>query len=206
MTDLRYLGARRQKIVEMIPPPRRVFAATIARNLCPAEHSFNSATQPAGRLRLLEPDRFEHFHDMLRINVGYRHVADDRRRIGRERRFPLRSMLCVLPASLMLTDVGFGAFVEAHDRSAHGQVLRALPITMFNRVNAVPKKIPIFSRERTRLAERYCCGPHQVPCRAASDQRAGSGKSTTNGDCLLRLARLGGKDCRHRHEGRASSF
>src|ERR1700723_1979758 len=92
-----HLRSRRQKLVEIPAPPRRVFTLAITAYGGPIEDCFDPATDAIGRLWFGRPDRLYHFHDEAGIDCLERDIADQRISIGLQRRRPLRRMLVVLP-------------------------------------------------------------------------------------------------------------
>src|SRR5215472_7364662 len=82
--DLRY---RRQQVFDVAAPARGVLALPVAADH-PIKHTFDPAANPARRLRLGLPNRFEDLHDERRIDGVDRKIADDRIDIGLKRRRP----------------------------------------------------------------------------------------------------------------------
>jgi len=76
--DLRY---RRQQVFDVAAPARGVLALPVAADR-PIEHTFDPAANPARRLRLGLPNRFEDLHDERRIDGLDRKIADDRIDLG----------------------------------------------------------------------------------------------------------------------------
>ena len=62
----------------MALPPRRVLAFAISADPSPIEDSLDPAADPAGRLGLHGPNRFDRLHDEAGVDSLHRQVAEDR--------------------------------------------------------------------------------------------------------------------------------
>jgi hypothetical protein len=101
-----------QQVLKMTAPPGRIIAVTVFADGGPIEDAFDPAAQPDGRLGLDVPDRPQDPDDQVSIDVGHGERPEHRRRIARQRRFPLRSMLDALLATAVRVDVRRRALVE----------------------------------------------------------------------------------------------
>src|SRR5262245_27591810 len=94
------LTVRREEMVEMAAPPRRVLAAAKLADLGPIQDALDAAANSARRLRLRRPDRLEHLQHQGRVDRPDRQGSEQRVDIGRERRAPLPPMLWIFPRRL----------------------------------------------------------------------------------------------------------
>jgi len=102
------LGAGRQEVIEVASPSGRVFSEAIAAGRRPVEHAFDPTPDPAGRLRLRGPDRFQHLHDKPDVDRLHRQLADRRVGEGGQRLPPLRLLLAAPPAGRVCVDIALG--------------------------------------------------------------------------------------------------
>src|SRR5215471_5812901 len=126
---------------EMAAPSCWVLSFAIDTRLRPIEDTLDASAKAAGRLGSRSPDRFEDLEHEPGIDRSHRQLADDRIRIGLERRLPLAGVLCTAPASTMRLDVGIGALLERHRFSRVEPSLRARGVTTINRIDALMTKL-----------------------------------------------------------------
>ncbi|CAH0304473.1 hypothetical protein SRABI118_04526 [Massilia sp. Bi118] len=115
----------------------------------PIEDAFDTSSQATSSLRLRRPDRAEHFHYQIGVDVCNRKRPDDRRGIGSERVLPLARVLCVLPVGALDGDVLRSAFVESNPLGAR-QCLR-----VFHRTALVDRVLTV-EQEKTAV---FCSSP-----------------------------------------------
>src|SRR6266851_5510930 len=98
MLDPADLRPRRQQVLQVAFPPRRVLAAPVPERRCPIEDTFNTASYPARGVRFAFPNRLDRLGDERCVDAGNRQIAHYRKRVGAERRAPLCRVLWVSPA------------------------------------------------------------------------------------------------------------
>src|SRR5262249_26960315 len=142
----------------MPAPPRGVVTTSKLPHRRPAENLFDAATDAAGSLWLLFPDRFQHFHDMRRGNFLDRQIANVRQHVLLKRGLPLPSVLGVAPAIGVRLHAGRRALPERHGAGALGLLStpvgsRLLPHR--ERIGAVEKLHAKAARPFPRVLERH---------------------------------------------------
>src|SRR6516225_12333403 len=115
----------------------------IATRSRPIKHSFDAAAHPASCLWLRMPDRFQRLRDKPNIDSLYRERAEHRINVGRERRWPLRSMLRISPAVAVSFDVAFRAATKGHRASCIKTLVRTLSLPVFDGVDTVESQLAL---------------------------------------------------------------
>ena len=95
---LAHLGARRQQLVQMAAPARRILAAAISSHLGQVQDALDPPADAACRFWLRRPDRFQHLEHERGVDRLHGQSADDRIGVGGKCRAPLRRVLAVAPS------------------------------------------------------------------------------------------------------------
>src|SRR6516225_4115341 len=118
----------------------------------PTQYIFDSAADPLRRVWLRSPNRRQHLEYMRRVDVGNRHLADDRRNVLLQARRPLRGVHRIRPGIAVLGDIDLSRLVERHDNGTGSEIASALGV-------AFPDRIFAFSHQAAVLAgeiARFC--------------------------------------------------
>src|ERR1700675_2017451 len=97
----------------MSTPTRGVLTIAQAARFGPIEDRLRSASDTAGGLRLLGPDRLEYPHNQVGGDLGHRHITEDRIGIGGKRAPPLQPVLGVTPPEFARGDELLSALLES---------------------------------------------------------------------------------------------
>ena len=98
MLDLSELGRRREQLVQMASPPRRVLAAAKSARGAPVKHGLDAAAQPARGFWCLVPKRLKHFQHVIGVDRRDAHLIEYRAGKVLKRLLPLPSMLVSGPS------------------------------------------------------------------------------------------------------------
>src|SRR5664279_1198868 len=109
-----YFASRRQKVIKMAFPLRRIFTRSITALLRPVENRFNASADARRSLRLCGPDWLQHFHHQADIDILYRKRPKHRAHIGLKCAFPLLMMSGVFPGTAVCLDEGFPTLIEGN--------------------------------------------------------------------------------------------
>ncbi|CAH1748274.1 protein of unknown function [Thauera humireducens] len=114
MLHLRDLLGSGQQFVQVPLPAGGVLSLAIAADGRPIQHLLDSTAHARCRLRLGRPEvvLLENLDDMRQLDIAHLHRADDRARVRRQRRHPLRGVLCALPLRRLRANELFCALVE----------------------------------------------------------------------------------------------
>ena len=84
MADPGHFAPRRQQLVQMAPPTRRVVALAVLPRLRPIQHRLDSPTDPRRRFRLHRPNGLDDLEHQSRVNGGSRKArrAPDKRKVA----------------------------------------------------------------------------------------------------------------------------
>jgi hypothetical protein len=151
--DLAHLATRRQQLVEMAAPARRVLSSAIAAHFCPVEHGLDAPAQAACRLRLRCPDGLQDLEHERCVDRLHRQCTDDGPGVGRERAGPLRRVLLIAPAGAMRLDVALRALVEGYGPGRIEPCLGALGVPDLDGVNPFVAKPARVQRLRAGCGE-----------------------------------------------------
>ena len=111
--DLLNLGKWWQEVSKRPALPLcRVVAAAVTHSRSPAEYKLDAPAEPAGRLRLLGPDRLQHLQHVFDRDGVDGLLADHRVGIHPKGALPLGDVLVVLPSGAVGLDVLLGTFCE----------------------------------------------------------------------------------------------
>lgn len=121
----------------MAAPARWIVAAAVLADGGPIENGIDAATQAHRRLRLDVPDWPQHFDYQVGVDIGYWQRAEHRESVIGQRRFPLRDVLRVLPASAMCADIGGRTIVEGLQARFAQRVRRTGGVAFHDRVLAL---------------------------------------------------------------------
>lgn len=145
---------RRQQVVEMASPARRIVALSEAADRGPAQHAFDAPAHPARGLRLDGPDRLKRFHDKRRIDRVNREIGEHGVGVAGQCRGPLLRMDGVFPTGPVRGDVGLGALPESHSPGSGKPRLIAAGTSGQHRVLAVEAQLALLGRRLPRVGER----------------------------------------------------
>src|SRR3954447_22646495 len=99
------------------------------------------------------PDRFKQLMTRANVDGGYWQFAQQRRNVGRQRRFPLFGMFQIAPAGTMGSYVGRCALIEGHRLRQNR--LRFLRRLRFERVEGMLAQPPRLDGTLTGLGKPY---------------------------------------------------
>src|SRR5215472_14162501 len=104
MPDAPYLGASRQKLVEVAAPLRGVLPLAQAQGFCPVQDRLDAAADTTGRFGLLGPDRLQNLEHESGVDRAHRQVTEDRVGVCDECVTPLLPVLSISPTRLVRCD------------------------------------------------------------------------------------------------------
>src|SRR6516162_4367935 len=125
----------------MTAPPRRVLTVPESAHCRPIEDVFDPPAQPAGGHSFALPQRFEHLHDQIKIDIRDRRAAKHRIDVSRQRAGPLLLVLAAFPTVAVRCDVTFGALPERHHPHDAGTLCRPQAAPLLDRIDAVEPQL-----------------------------------------------------------------
>ncbi len=146
-----HLGPTWQQLIEVAPPPGRVFPNAPASGSRVIEDCFYPSPDPGCSLGLFAPDWLEHRPNLRSLNRGDGQVGDDGIDVGGERRVPLHPMDGVAPALLVSGDIFLCD--EAERQASDRRSLRVRPARFPGRVTFGKDIAPCFDRPVIRPGE-----------------------------------------------------
>src|ERR1700730_19283868 len=151
------LRALRQDVVEMAPPPGRVFAFSELLRPGPIKDDLNSLSDAACRLRFGSPNRLYDLQDKSRIDRLHRELPYDGCCVRRQRVDPLVPVLGVAPGGLMRGNVALRCLLKRDRLGCLQSTALATRFAFLNGVDAVLKEAlalssgdPGFSKPHSR--------------------------------------------------------
>ena len=144
MLDRPHLAARREQVLKVALPARRVLALAVAARCRPVEHGLDASPHARGRLGLGQPDRLQHFQHQRRVNLHDGKLAEGRIGVVGERLAPLGRLPGITPARGLRRDALLGGLLEEHRLGGGEHPLEALGLTGRDPVLAVEECDPAF--------------------------------------------------------------
>ena len=140
----------------MAAPACRILTLPILSGSCPIEDCFDTTPYPTCRFRLGYPDRLQRSNDQGRVDLLNGKRSKDRSNICVDRCTPLIDVLHIAPSGSVGINVRLGTRAKGDCLGrieARGCFYTA---TMFERVQAVLKKLPASQSRLARLGQRDC--------------------------------------------------